>query len=270
MFIANNRLFFTRITRFTMTFWCFFLSGLSSVNAAQSWQTTPFIINSFYETVLGSEYGSGGLTVKKWSKAVNIYVAHQVPDVKLHNELLNAQIADLRAITGLSITRVNNKSAADIQYYFTSQRKLPGLVSATSGQQSLQYIRGSVCLATMKTKRSGQIHSAMVYIPVDQARMHAKLLSCVVEELTQTMGIPRDSDAVYPSIFNDKSPNNYLTGLDVVLLKLLYSSEVKQGMTKAQLKPVLTNLIAKMRREGVITSANRYARSLRVCRLAGC
>lgn len=270
MFIVNNTLFWTGASRCAIIIWCFLLPGLSLANAAQPWQTTPFIINSFYETVLGNEYGRGVLKVRKWSKAVSIYVAHQVPDTKLHNDLLNAQIADLRAITGLKITRVNNKSAADIQYYFTSQKQLSGLVSATSGKESLQYIRGAVCLATMKAKKSGEIQSAMIYIPVDQARMHAKLLSCVVEELTQTMGIPRDSDAVYPSIFNDKTPNDYLTGLDVVLLKLLYSSEVKQGMGKAQLKPVLTNLIAKMRRQGVITSANSYARSLKVCRLAGC
>jgi hypothetical protein len=243
---------------------------VSLASAAQPWQRTPFIINSFFETVLGSEYGRGALSVRKWSGTVKIYVAHQVPDTKLHNKLLNAQIADLKAITGLKIVRVNSKKAANIQYYFTSQRKLPALVRATAGKQTSQHIKGAVCLATMKAKKTGEIDSAMIYIPVDQARMHAKLLSCIVEELTQTMGIPRDSDAVYPSIFNDKTPNSYLTGLDVVLLKLLYSPEVKQGMGKAQLKPVLTSLIAKMRSEGVIARANSYARSLRVCRIAGC
>lgn len=270
MLSVNNRSFFTRTTYRIIMLCCLVLPNLSFASTAQPWQSTSFIINSFFETVLGSEYARGGFSVKKWSGTVKIYVAHQVPDTQLHNKLLNAQIADLRALTGLKIIRVKSKKEANIHYYFTSQRKLPALVRATAGQQSLQYLKSAVCLATMKAKSSGDIKSAMIYIPVDQARMHAKLLSCIVEEITQTMGIPRDSDDVYPSIFNDKTPNSYLTGLDVVLLKLLYSPEVKQGMGKAQLKPVLTSLIAKMRREGVIARANSYARSLKVCRIAGC
>ena len=45
------------------------------------------------------------------------------------------------------------------------------------------------------------------------------------------MGLPNDSTDVYPSIFNDHSFNNFLTGLDYLLLQLLYSDVLKSGMT---------------------------------------
>ncbi|MEH6444943.1 MAG: DUF2927 domain-containing protein [Oceanospirillaceae bacterium] len=235
-----------------------------------AWQKSAFIANSFYEIALGSEYGGAPLKVHKWTKPVRIYVEHQVGDSQLHNSLLNAQIADLRKITGLDIARVRSKSKANIKYYFTSQQKLPGLVSAVSGKRSLKYLKTSVCMATMSTSRDGSIKSAVVYIPVDQARMHAKLVACIVEELTQVMGLPRDSDAVYPSIFNDNSPNQTLTGLDVVLLKILYDNNVKAGMGKSKLRVVLKKVIAKLRSKGEVKKSTKISRSLSLCQYMDC
>ena len=238
--------------------------------AAQPWQKSAFITQSFYEIALGSEYGNSPLIVQKWNKPIRIYVEHQVTDTKLHDELLNAHIRDLRSITKLDISRVSSRSKANIRYYFTSQQKLPALVRATSGQSTLKHLKGSVCLATMRANSSGRIQSAVVYIPVDQARMHAKLVSCIVEELTQVLGLLRDSDAVFPSIFNDHSHNDSLTGLDITLLKILYSSEIKSGMDRAKLKPLLRKIIRSMENGGELKKSARQARKLALCDYLDC
>ena len=238
---VTNCLFFKPLILLTVCLLC----SVKLLAATHDWQKTAFIMHSFNEVALGSEYGNSALKVRKWDKPIRIYVEHQVKDSQLHDELLNAHISDLQTITKLDIKRVSNRQKANIRYYFTSQKKLPALVKSVSGRGSVKYLRNSVCMATMRANHSGSIHSAVVYIPVDQARMHAKLVSCIVEELTQVLGLPRDSDEVYPSIFNDHSFNDGLTGLDIVLLKILYHRQIKSGMSRGKLQPVLKTLLIK-------------------------
>ena len=56
--------------------------------------------------------------------------------------------------------------------------------------------------------------------------------ACVVEELTQVLGLPNDSDAVKPSIFNDQSRYFELTDHDRRMLKVLYDPRITPGMPR--------------------------------------
>lgn len=238
-----------------LSWWLF--SGVASAN----WQAPAFIEQSFYEVALGGEYRDGALKVRKWRQGIKLYVEHQVGDKKLHDQLLDAHLQHLEQITGVAITRVASRSAANVEYYFTSQQALPKLVRARAGKRSASHLRGAVCIATFSHNKRYEITSAKVFIPVDQARMHAKLLACIVEEITQVMGLPRDSEKVFPSIFNDRTPNNLLTGLDEILLRLLYSPSVKPGMSRQQLRPVLRKLIKQLQQQGQIATATSRVRS---------
>lgn len=119
------------------------------------------------------------------------------------------------------------------------------IISLNGSKQITDLSRNSICLAHFSTHPDNSIKKAIVIIPVDRARAHAKLLSCVVEELTQIMGLPNDSENVFPSIFNDKSHDDYLSGLDFLLLKLLYRPEIKIGMNKKQVHEQLVKIISK-------------------------
>ena len=57
------------------------------------------------------------------------------------------------------------------------------------------------------------------------------------------MGLPNDDVAVFPSVFNDRSHDNFLSGLDYVLLKLLYQPALKPGMGKQQSHAALTTIM---------------------------
>ncbi len=87
--------------------------------------------------------------------------------------------------------------------------------------------------------------------------MHGKLVSCVVEELTQILGLPNDSKTIYPTIFSDRNIYKLLTGLDFLLLKLLYLPEVKSGMTKSQLKPIIQQQLKRWSKDGTIRNAQK-------------
>lgn len=222
----------------------------------KAWPDLGYISDSFFEVGLGSEYGdSPNQNLRKWNTPLKIYVEHQIGDKPLHNQLLNAHIKQLRDITQFDIQRVNNKADANVFYYFTRQSALSELVETEVGASAVEYLHGAICLANVKTDRRNFITSAHIFIPVDQARMHGKLVACIVEELTQALGLIRDSELVFPSIFNDKTRNALLTGLDEILLRLFSEKHVKAGMSKQELKPVIDALLKQYQRQGLISSA---------------
>ena len=71
------------------------------------------------------------------------------------------------------------------------------------------------------------------------------------------MGLSKDSEKVFPSIFNDKSYNDWLSDLDLLLLKMLYHPMVKPGMNKQVLKPVLKKIIKELDGQEVIAQAEK-------------
>ncbi len=64
-------------------------------------------------------------------------------------------------------------------------------------------------------------------------------LSCIHEEIAQGLGLPNDSPAARPSIFNDDDEFALLTTHDELLLRMLYDPRLKPGMTADQARPVV-------------------------------
>jgi hypothetical protein len=130
-----------------------------------------------------------------------------------------------------------------------------------SPEQRERFHREAVCLGVLSTsRRSGRITRAVVIIPVDRARARGKLPACVVEELTQVLGLPNDSEKVFPSVFNDRSIDDFLTGLDVLLLKMLYDPRIKPGMDLATTRPLAQQIATELIRAGGIVQAEQAAR----------
>lgn len=64
-------------------------------------------------------------------------------------------------------------------------------------------------------------------------------LSCIHEEIAQGLGLPNDSPAARPSIFNDDDEFALLTSHDEKLLTLLYDPRLKPGVTVDEARPVV-------------------------------
>ena len=71
-------------------------------------------------------------------------------------------------------------------------------------------------------------------------------LSCFHEEIAQAMGLPNDSPRARPSIFNDDEEFAFLTDQDEMLLRILYSPELRPGMTAAEARPIVYSLARRM------------------------
>ncbi|MBV7317176.1 DUF2927 domain-containing protein [Shewanella sp. NIFS-20-20] len=239
-----------------------------TVAAAQPWRQSDYIAQAFLTIALGREYQQASDYLVKWQQPVRVFIRHQVKYVVLHDTLVAAQLSHLASITGLTIHQVASIDEANVVITFTEQAQWQSLVADELGADSAAHLHGSVCLANI-VEHGGHIEFARVYIPVDLARFHGKLVACVVEELTQILGLPNDSDRVFPSIFNDKSPEVLLTGLDYLLLKLLYQPVLIAGSQYQALQAPLATILWQWQQDGTIASASQTVRQGTLYRLLG-
>ena len=71
------------------------------------------------------------------------------------------------------------------------------------------------------------------------------------------LGLINDSHFAYPTVFSDRTSDEFLTGLDYVLLRLLYLPEVHAGMTMQKAMPILRERLRVWERNGTIAQAQK-------------
>ena len=219
------------------------------------WHSPKYIEESFYDIALKNEYKKGDSFLRKWLSPIKIKIVHHIGDQELHTKLLKMHTDNLGQISNHSIQYVDNRDKANLIIYFTKSKLYNPLIKKYIGEQSIPMLKGSVCLGNFKLDKNNNIKNGLIIIPVDRARYHGKLVSCIVEEITQLMGLPNDSKTVYPTIFSDTNIYSLLTGLDYLLLKLLYQQELISGMTKKDLSTIIPKILSKWKKDGTIANA---------------
>ena len=104
----------------------------------------------------------------------------------------------------------------------------------------------AVCFTTVRVARDYSIVQAVAFIPLDRGATVVR--QCIIEEMSQAMGLPNDNDDVDPSIFNDHSPYIELTDKDILLLRMLYHPAMRLGMTPPQVRRAGPRVLADLRR----------------------
>ena len=102
-------------------------------------------------------------------------------------------------------------------------------------------------------------------IPVARAQARGKLAACIVEEVTQMLGLINDSDTVRHTVFSD---DDQLTALDYLLIKLLYSPYLRSGMNAREVAPLVRHQLELWEMSGELRRAGHLAGSLDL-RVAG-
>lgn len=242
---------------------------IPTLTPVADWKNLTYITQAFSEIALKNEYDVAKHKVRKWRIPVRVFVEHQVGDRALHTQLVRMHLAHLAEITGHDIQLVDTLLDANLHLVFTRQSQWESEVTRLMGPSSAKNVHGSVCMAKFALNAKSEIERAWVIIPVDQAKMHGKLVACIVEEITQVLGLPNDSEKVFPSIFNDKTPQDLLTGLDFILLKLLYNPSIRAGMTAAEVKAPLQFLLEQWQRDGTLIHADKTVRQGQLYPLLG-
>jgi hypothetical protein len=121
---------------------------------------------------------------------------------------------------------------------------LPGL-SQAEVEGIIDMPLSTYCLVyAMSDGPSGRYSRAFAVIRAE----HPDLLrlSCMHEEIAQALGLANDSPRARPSIFNDDEEFALLTGQDELMLRMLYSPELRAGMTEAEARPIIQTLARRL------------------------
>ncbi|MCH7936586.1 MAG: DUF2927 domain-containing protein [Proteobacteria bacterium] len=88
---------------------------------------------------------------------------------------------------------------------------------------------------------TGKIKNAIIV--VNSERLLIRINHCLLEEMTQSLGLPNDSNKIKKSIFSDRSRRTELTRTDLIVLKTLYDPRMKAGLPRAEAVAVAREII---------------------------
>jgi hypothetical protein len=89
---------------------------------------------------------------------------------------------------------------------------------------------------------------ATIFVPSDVAPQEIR--DCLHEELAQALGPLNDLYRLPDSVFNDDNIHTVLTGFDMLILRMYYSRQLRNGMTRTDVAARLPNLLASMNPRG--------------------
>ncbi len=209
--------------------------------------TNEKILRNFDIIAFGNEYtGKRYDAVRKWKKPIRVGILGKHPgyfdkDVRSH-------IRDIWNITHFPIElrysvrlEKSRRLAKDfdkgevnfVLFYFPSE-KIPGIVAKlfkgkVKAAEVADMLKISTCHARYFTK-DNEITLAYAVFPAEH--IQANMRACVIEEITQVMGLANDSPEVNPSIFHDRGRYNELTEHDRWMLKMFYDPRITAGMER--------------------------------------
>ena len=212
------------------------------------------ILRNFAIVAFGAEFGQSNTRgLAKWTRPVRVFTQIDTAMPSSEEDYLERHMARLARLTGLDIEFVSRKEEANFVVAFVPRRNFLQAVldhydRARATPKFARELARSHCVGIYTTKGStGEIVRAVAIIPADYALERGLLRMCIVEETTQAMGLPNDSDRVHPSIFNDSNNIKDLTAHDRLLIRLLYHRDMKPGMSKTAALRAARELIPDLR-----------------------
>jgi len=203
------------------------------------------LLRDFEIVAFGAEYQETDRRLYKWTGPLRVHLEIRAGDPALYRSLTAAHLELLAELTGLQISLTDDPSEANFfmvfdrgaQLFDSTGRHAPSLI------QHRVLMRDALCFGQYSRDRDGRITQAVIGIPTDRAASAGKLPACIVEETTQALGLPNDSDEVNPSIFNDRSVLDQLTEHDRILVRLLYDPRLAPGTGRNQALPIARQIL---------------------------
>jgi hypothetical protein len=192
-------------------------------------------IKYFMEVAIGSEYGGESTPkVRKWQGDVRIQA------------LGKPTSADLSTIRGV-INEVNALVNGEIRLQLVDRNPNIRINFAPESQFSKiepAYVPINYGFFTTNWNAQGVINRANILITTNNVTQKERS-HLIREELTQSLGLMRDSSSYSDSIFYQPWTDvTQYSAMDRALIQMLYNPNLRSGMTKAQASSVLNSLRA--------------------------
>jgi hypothetical protein len=211
--------------------------------------TDAQIFDGFFKVAFGAELRLAGNSdrIRKYHVPVRVHVDNRAkPD---RSAQVAEVVADIKSrIANLDIAIVADKSAANVEVRLIRERDFGRTLRQTFGRQQTQKIQKSLdpqCLSGFRKDAEFRIVHSDVFLVADIDDF--TFFDCVYEELLQSLGPINDTDKVPWTMFNDDVQMGFFGVYDQYILNILYHPRVRSGMTAAQVRALLPEIMPEVR-----------------------
>lgn len=246
--------------------------GLGAAEKSEPLPDVEALVGYFDTVVFGSEFGGvkGSDKIKKWRRPLRIAIKEFGETVinsadgrqerrlkqqrvkRLHFQYVQKHLKALLVLTGLQTEDIKiTKGSANFTIYFVPPLQManPYLAEVDLGLLKRMAAQGGCYFLSWANDKSGEIQKATIV--VNAARKMPKIDHCILEEMTQSLGMPNDADVEWPSIFSDSGDIRELSAVDRIVIKTLYDSRLPQGMPRRPALQVARTIITELRAKAV-------------------
>jgi hypothetical protein len=219
----------------------------------------------FADVAFGSEYLKNGTPViQKWQESIRINVTeiegklidkpgggkelkldHAKPN-REHISLIRKHLGVLLGLSGVRSESVK-ESGKPANYFIKFVPRLamhaPFLAKGVDPALLKKLAAPGVCYFLTAANKGSIIWATVV---VNNELSPEAMDACLLEELTQTLGLVNDSDKVRPSVFNNRATPRELNRTDIILIKTLYDNRLPPGMVKKQALRRVNKIVAEL------------------------
>jgi len=184
-------------------------------------------IEYFTEIALGTEYGNNTQAIRKWDSDIRIKINGNPSEKDI--QTLNFVISDINEIIGdkISVSIVNTNQNIDINFVPLSQFSTCNAVSGNYGYFNCKW-------------RNDVIYECNICIATDDILLPEEKSHMIREEVTQSLGLMKDSLKYRDSIFYQGwTQTQKYSEIDKKMIEILYSDYLRPGMRKEEVEFIL-------------------------------
>ncbi len=217
--------------------------------------TNDEIVDGFFKVAFGAELrvAGGGDRIRKFDGPVRIFVDNRAkvdrPDIADRRAVIAAVVADIREhVDHLDVALTDDRRAANVVVTLVHDRDLRHTIRAFYGADRARQIEQRLapeCLSGFSEDPQHRIRRAEVILGVYGGDF--RFSDCAYEELLQALGPINDDRSVPWTMFSDDVQMGFFDIYDQYLLNILYDSRVRPGMTRAEVKALLPDVLPAVR-----------------------
>jgi hypothetical protein len=202
---------------------------------------TPFdqsVINYFTDVALGFEFGGGLEVTRKWTSEMRIFVGGtKAPELMTELQKIQMEINTL-ATDGFNIKVVTDSLESNFYIFLGSSSRYAAIYPSQAG-----LVGNNWGLFSVFWNPGNELSQGHMYVDLVRANA-AEEKHLLREELTQSLGLAKDSPLYQESIFQSRfTTTNEYAEIDKELIRLLYHPAMRVGLTQEEAEDVLSGII---------------------------
>jgi hypothetical protein len=197
------------------------------------------VVDYFKEVALGFEFGNESKITRRWEGNMKLFIGGKpTPALLAETNRIVGEINDL-ASNEFNVEVVSDSLQSNFYIFFGSGNSYAAIFPAQSS-----FVASNWGLFSVSYPSSGVLFKGHMYVDINRANL-IEQKHLLREELTQSLGLARDSDLYPESIFQQSfsTKTTEYAPIDKDLIRLLYHPKMKVGLDRDQVDKLLRDIL---------------------------